>query len=380
MLCLGMVLSAVFVFGSARSNAAESTWRGLYRNLLAFPIADGYDVYDTNLLRLDAYVTSLDESVRLRAIMDLSATAGSESALADGEALFPPESAFASGTELNLYRLYLQVRRRSWVGTAGRQRISWGTGLILRPSNPFEPPRFLEPFQESHGVNAFRLMLTPGQSVYMESVVRLDEAREGLQIALATGLRHPERFEIFGNVVRDTIHDRNQLGIALDIAKPIHFWFDGAHRYQYGVPHTTYDHETNVFLIEAGLDHRFDIREGLTLGIEYLFLSNGDPLGGGNDLNDAVMDYRLLQGPHYGVGLMSFSLNKTLSTRLEVIWNLVDASVVLRPVVKGWYTDALRLALGGLVYVGGRDTEFSRDDLGSARVKAVPFLQTAWSF
>ncbi len=377
-----VVAGAMWQMHAPEAQAAAEL-SGQFRNLLY--VAQRGDVAGPgswNGLRLDIQSASSDERVRFRGSIDLSYGFGDAQMLQLAQDLTLPEGLAGSRLNLDLFRAYLQVRgleSRAEL-TLGRQRLAWGTGLVLRPTDAFEPTDLFDPYRELHGVNALRFTMPISGSLYLDGVARLDDASSLFQLGMQAGVQVPS-LEVQASVVHDGIHGREQIGLALRKNRGLNLWFDGVVRVQNDSFSSPYDDADLSTLLEMGSGYTFAVGRGLTVELEYLYLSNGDSFGGGNDLQEAVRDYRVLQGQHYGYLSTLLEVKERLSVQLGVLINALDGSLVVQPRIIGRPLDTLELSLGAQLFVGSNGDEFARGDLEQeGDGAALYYAQTTWYF
>jgi hypothetical protein len=123
------------------------------------------------------------------------------------------------------------------------------------------------------------------------------------------------------------------------------------------------------------------VQDGLSLGAEYLFLSDGDALGGGADLAEAWEDYRVLQGRDYGYLQAALAIQDRLNAGIGLLINVDDGSSAILPHISGRPLPSIELTLGAQLFLGRSGDEFSRKDVaGGGRGAALYYLLTTWYF
>lgn len=369
--CLGFLkryavgCGLLFAFGMPMSAQAEITLGGQARNLLIVPWWDDkLAMVDQNGFRLDVQSVSEDGRLRFRGTVDLTYTFGGQTGIDVASALTGPGGLPNERLTVNLFRAFLQYRdpTSKLELSMGRQRIAWGSGLLLRPSDAFEPMDYFDPYRELGGVNAVRLRVPTVHGLYLDGVARIADANNRLQLGLAAGFRPSDAIEVAISGVHDGLHGREQLGLSLAGNGPLQYWLDGAARFQTRDVSNAYA-DAQQILIEAGLGYTIPVAQGLKVSGEYIFLSNGDTVNTSGQLDDAWADFRVLQSRNYGFLQADLVATDRISVGLGLLANIDDGSTHLRPNVTVKPLDGLEVVLEGQIFNGRLEGELQRSEL-----------------
>lgn len=362
---------------------AEYTLGGQYRNLLVVPWRDNYaGLVDQNGVRLDFQAVSEDSLLRFRATLDVIQQVGSADGLTLASYLTGPRGIPDTRLQVELYRAFLQYREPTTKLelSLGRQRVAWGSGLVLRPSDPFEPMDYFDPHQELSGVNALRIRLPAGPRLYLDAISRISDDANRVQVGAAAGFRIQDVIEVAASVVHDGIHGREQVGLNVLGTGVFQYWLDGAYRRQVRDNNNPYS-DLNQVLLEAGLGYTLPMGQGLKLSAEYIFLSNGEPLETSGQLESAWQDYRVLQARNYGFARAELQVNDAVGMEVGALVNVDDGSWHIRPGLTWRPLNALELALQLQLFNGRLDGEFQRTELPEVEERTgLASLRVTWEW
>lgn len=356
------LLACYCLSGSAK---AEVTIGGQARNLLVVPWWDNkLAIVDQNGFRLDLQSVSEDGRLRFRGTLDLGYSFGGQTAIDLVSELTGPGGLAQERLDVNLYRAFLQYRdpTSKLELSMGRQRIAWGTGLVLRPSDAFEPTDYFDPYRELGGVNAIRLRIPTSKGLYVDGIARISDTTNRLQLAAALGFRVTDVIELALSGVHDGIHGREQLGLTMQGNGIFQYWLDSAFRVQIRDTSNIYA-DPQQLLVEAGLGYTIPLAQGLKISAEYLFLSNGETLDTSGHLADAWADFRVLQARNYAFLQVELQGTERVGVTLSALSNIDDGSFHIRPGLIFRPLDGLELLLETQLFAGRLDGEFQRTEL-----------------
>jgi hypothetical protein len=379
---MGIWGSVLSLLGMGQAHA-EVEISAQYRNLLYVPQRYGVEgVADTNGIRLDIRSQGDADKIRFRGSFDAAYTFGDEDAMLLGSTLTGPEGIYAERTRIDLFRAFLQLKdpKSRAELTLGRQRIGWGMGLVLRPTNLFSPTDLFDPYQELRGVDALRGTIPLGDGTLLDGVVRLDDSSSRVQVGLQVGQKLASSGELNVSIGEDGIHGRQQVGVALRAGSGTSAWMEGIYRHQSASTSNRFADDEHSAQLEVGVEHSLD-DDSLSIAAEYLLLSSGDAYGGGSYYADAVSDYRVLQGRHYAYVQGRLTPNQKVSFQTGLLVNLIDGSLAIQPRLAFTPLSAVDVSLGAQIFLGDGGDEFAREDIergGDGGV--VYYLLTAWNF
>ncbi|MFN5323876.1 MAG: hypothetical protein ACK5C5_03065 [Bacteroidota bacterium] len=186
---------------------------------------------------------------------------------------------------LNVDRLLMEYRTKSWIFTAGRQRINWGLSTVWNPHDVFNTFDFFDfDYEERPGSDAFRLQFDEGGLSGLEAAVSSDVDGQ-LRAAILyrfNNLNYDFQFLTGYSYGRWL----GGLGWAGSIGET---GFKGESRYV----HTPYDTPfENKLVATVGLDRTFD--PGWYVGVNGLYTGSDSRIGSESPLLSFSYDRALM--------------------------------------------------------------------------------------
>ena len=212
--------------------------------------------------------------------------------------------------------------------TGGRQAVSWGTTLVLTPSDPFSPFSPSDPFREFRaGIDAVRTRIYPGEFSEIDVVVRATQSPFGEELtALGRGLTTWRNWELStwgGSLYGDAAG-------AVGAAGSLGAW---AIRGEAVIRNLR---EDLVFRGTLGVDRQVQLRgKDLFLVVEYQ--RDGLGVAGPDEYVSLLQSATFYRGEHQVLGRdetvvqASYQLNPLWNLAGLWLWNLNDRSALISP-------------------------------------------------
>ncbi len=288
---------------------------------------------------------------------------------------------------ITIERLYLSLSRGDFDVSIGKQLLTFGSGLLLNPTDTFNQRNLSDLNAELPGVWATRVLWAPSDTSNIQLAVALDERVCCAPLAF---LRYDTTISETDIATLATYNGpKNRLDLGVDIKSE---WVVGAWIEAVASFDLRDERALNVSsTFELGVDYSFDVLQGLYLAMEWIH--QGSAPGGAWRLpNDPKPNYLMqrLQGqgttllaPNYLVLLSRLSINEELQANLMGLLNIADPSGIALTQLVYWPTGATEL-IAGIQYAGG--AEGTETNMVIPRIQLVPEslrgqrLNPQWSF
>lgn len=272
---------------------------------------------------------------------------------------------------LSVERLYADVYL-PWADLrVGRQSITWGSALMINPTDPFPELLLAEPWRPRRGLDAARVIVAlPGYND-LTAVVGTNEALDAVRAAGRL------RLDVFGTDVALVGAWRSDGGakgdgdgiVGLDVKGTLElgYWLEAA-------LHLGDDRRFTE--IAVGIDYSFPVLENLIVSAQYyrngaggdargpatLFAGGGLP----ESPDGAAVDpfAPLLGGEHYLLGALSLGIDLDWTSSLFWLQNLSDGTALVVPTVGYAALDWLQVSLSAQIPIdlGGDGGELAPSD------------------
>ncbi len=280
---------------------------------------------------------------------------------------------------LSVERLRLDVNLPAVDLKIGRQAITWGSALVVHPTDPFPEVLALDPGKERAGVQAVRAEVPVGAHQVSALVAVGDD--------LSTFHADDTKFEDlpFTGAGRFTVRALEADWSAVAWGRPDGVWFGGADlRGTLGVGWWVeggWHGAEEAPEVVVGIDYSFPVAEQLYVAAEYRYDGTGaEPeaydwaaRGGGITVPSSCAVFsapataeetnsapRFTLGQHYAHGILNVRLTEELAVSTAAVVNLKDTTGILVPDV------SYNLGTNAVIHLGaqvpfGEDGEFRPD-------------------
>jgi hypothetical protein len=264
---------------------------------------------------------------------------------------------------------YVTIRPGPVEITAGKQFLTWGAGAVFNPTELFRPKNILEPGYEREGIGAVsaKLPLGPLSDVRVAWVpeggfdssgklVRVRHHIKGFDLSAIVAEIHEHSLPV-GVLGIDGFLERRRT-VGGDVTGELFglgVWTEATW--------SDFDGESWVEVTTGG---NYSLNDGTLLMLEGFYNGRGEwdaPYSATSWLHRLAGTRRTL-GKCTLVGNVTRPFGQLWSLGFSALSNVGDASGVLIPTASYSFAENVDLLFNGLVYFGGRSTEFGAGDLG----------------
>lgn len=289
---------------------------------------------------------------------------------------------------VSIERLYVTASSDAWDHTAGKLNLTWGSGLLLNPTDLFNDKNPADLQAERPGLWAVKSLwaandhtnltfaaATPETPCCAPKLIgRFDTTLGQTDLAVEAAWDTDAEAAVFGVDVRSEI----TLGLWLEAATTI--------------PKAAPDAATTSF--ELGVDDSWDILQTLYVAVEYMYQQDGlsapgeqfqassfspDALAGTTPealVAERFRERRLFMGKHYGVALVRLEISNDWRAQVLNVTNLNDHTGLVVPQVNFLPADAFTLTLGAQLTYGPQGGEYTMTlpELTDTQAKLLPVV------